>query len=211
MPVSEKWEPVEKTNTMDIREEVKALNLGSQIRQIRMRKRLTLRNISDLTGLSKPFLSQIENNLTVPPIATLLKISKALGVNIGQFFQEAPSPDRIVLVRQGERKKSLHRAYENSDKTGYGYESLAHPMTDKYMEPFMVEIEPRDENNLLFYNHAGEEFLFGLEGKTEFRAADKVIVIDPGDSLYFHADIPHALRGLGGKKSRLLAVLYSPR
>lgn len=195
---------------MDIHEEVKALNLGSQIRQIRLKKRLTLQNISDRTGLSKPFLSQIENNLTVPPIATLLKISKALSVNIGQFFQEAPSPDRIVLVREGERKKSPRRTYENPDKTGYGYESLAYPMTDKHMEPFIVEVQPREEKNLLFYNHAGEEFLFGLEGKTEFRAEDQVIVIGPGDSLYFYADIPHALRGLDGKSSKVLAIIYSP-
>ena len=94
---------------MDIHEEVKALNLGSQIRQIRNRKRLTLQNISDVTGLSKPFLSQIENNLTVPPIATLLKISKALGVSIGHFFQESPSPNRIVVVRYEDRQKAGRR------------------------------------------------------------------------------------------------------
>lgn len=195
----------------NIREEVKALNLGSQIRQIRYRKRLTLQNLSDLTGLSKPFLSQIENNLAVPPVATLLKISKALEVNIGSFFQEAPSPDRIVLVRRHERKKSMHRNPDNPAKVGYRYESLAYPMIDKHMEPFMVEIEPREESDLIFYNHSGEEFLYGVRGETEFRASDKVIVIGPGDCLYFHGDIPHALRALGKKKSVVLAVLYSPK
>lgn len=196
---------------MDIHEEVKALKLGRQIRQIRNRKRLTLKNVSDVTGLSKPFLSQIENNLTVPPIATLLKISKALGVDIGHFFQETPSPNRIAVVRYEDRQKAGRREQDNRFNMGYRYESLAHPMTEKHMEPFMVEIDARDENDLLFYNHAGEEFLFGLEGETEFRGSDRVIVIGPGDSLYFHSDTPHALRGLGGKKSKVLAVVYSPR
>lgn len=196
---------------MEIHEEVKALNLGSQVRQIRHRKRLTLQNLSDYTGLSKPFLSQIENNLTVPPIATLLKISKALEVNIGSFFLDVPSPDRIVLVRQNARKRSMIRNPDNPARVGYLYESLAYPMADKSMEPFMVEIEPRDEDDLPFYTHSGEEFLFGLEGETEFRASGRIIVISPGDSLYFHSDIPHSLRGLGGKKSRVLAVVYSPR
>lgn len=195
----------------DIHEQVKALNLGTQIRQIRHRKRLTLQNLSDRTGLSKPFLSQIENNLAIPPVATLLKISKALEVNIGSFFQEAPSPDRIVFVRHNERKKSLPRNPDNPAGLGYLYESLAYPMTDKSMEPFLVEIEPRDEKDLVFYTHGGEEFLFGLEGKTEFRAADRIIEIGPGDSLYFRSDIPHALRGLSGKSSKVLAVVYSPK
>ncbi|MBW2129230.1 MAG: helix-turn-helix transcriptional regulator [Deltaproteobacteria bacterium] len=196
---------------MDIHAEVKALNLGSQIRQIRLGKQLTLQDISNVTGLSKPFLSQIENNLVVPPIATLLKISKALGVSISRFFQGAPSPERIALVRRGERKKFSRPSPKSADRTGYRYESLAHPMAEKHMEPFLVEIEPRDKKDLVFYNHAGEEFLYVLEGKTEFRAADRVIVIEPGDSLYFHSDIPHALRGLNGKKSIVLAVVFSPR
>ncbi len=196
---------------MDIHEEVKALRLGSQIRQIRNRKRLTLQNVSDVTGLSKPFLSQIENNLTVPPIATLLKISKALGVDIGHFFQESPSPNRIAVVRHEDRQKADRREHDDRFNMGYQYESLAHPMTEKHMEPFMVEIDARDEDDLFFYNHAGEEFLFGLEGETEFRGSDRVIVIGPGDSIYFHSDIPHALRGLGGKKSKVLAVVYSPK
>lgn len=199
------------TLDMDIHEEVKALNLGTQVRQIRHRKRLTLQNISDLTGLSKPFLSQIENNLTIPPVATLLKISRALDVNIGSFFQETPSSDRIVFVKHGERRKSLPRNPNNPASLGYLYESLAYPMTEKHMEPFMVEIDARDEDDLLFYNHPGEEFLFGLEGETEFRGSDRIIVIGPGDSLYFHSDIPHALRGFGGKKSKVLAVVYSPK
>lgn len=196
---------------MDIQEEVKALNLGNQIRQIRKRKRLTLQNISDTTGLSKPLLSQIENNLTVPPIATLLKISKALSVGIGHFFQEAPSPDRMVVVRKKDRKILGRREQENPDNAGYQYESLAHPMSEKSMEPFLVEIEPRAADDLLYYNHAGEEFLFGLEGETEIRAFGRVVVIGPGDSLYFYSDTPHALRGLGGRKSKVLAVVYSPK
>ncbi len=196
---------------MDINEEVKALNLGTQIRQIRNRKRLTLQNVSDITGLSKPFLSQIENHLTIPPIATLLKISKALGVDIGHFFQETPSPNRIVVVRHKDRRKTSRHGHASSRNAGYQYESLALPMTEKHMEPFMVEIDARDENDLLFYNHPGEEFLFGLEGETEFRGSDQVIVINPGDSIYFHSDISHALRGLGGKKSKVLAVVYSPK
>lgn len=196
---------------MDIHEEVQALKIGSKIRKIRTRKRLTLQNVSDVTGLSKPFLSQIENNLTVPPIATLLKISKALGVELGHFFQEVSSPNRIAFVRYEDRLKSGRHEQDNRSNLGYRYESLAHPMTEKHMEPFMVEIDAREEDDLIFYNHAGEEFLFGLEGQTEFRGADQVIVIGPGDSLYFRSDMPHALRGLGGKKSKVLAVVYSPR
>lgn len=198
-------------SVMDIHDEVKALNLGNQVRQIRQRKRMTLQNVSDLSGLSKPLLSQIENNIAVPPIATLLKISKALSVNIGSFFQEAPSANRIVAVRKNERRRTLQREREGAARIGYRYESLAHPMADKAMEPFLVEIEPGEEEELSFYNHNGEEFLHVLEGKMEFRGGEQMITLEPGDSLYFDSSIPHALRGLGGKKARVLAVVYAPK
>jgi len=195
---------------MNIQDEVKALDLGTQVRQLRLRRSLTLQDVSDLTGLSKPLLSQIENHLAAPPIATLLKISKALGVNIGYFFQESNAGNRIAVVREEDRHPAMRRIYEEAATVGYSYESLAYPMLDKHMEPFLVEIEPRGEDELSFFNHRGEEFLFVMEGEVEFRGADQAISLKKGDSLYFDSTIPHALRGLRGKKAKVLAIIYTP-
>jgi len=96
---------------LNVKEEVAALNLGKKIRHLRNQQGLTLQVISDRTGLSKPLLSQIENNIAAPPIATLIKISRALGVNISHFFQEQAGEERIVVVRKNERlgvKKLSH-------------------------------------------------------------------------------------------------------
>ncbi len=193
-------------------DEARALNLGKKIREIRLKRGLTLQDLSKLTGLSKPTLSQIENNVTIPPIATLLKISRALGKHIGNFFQDdTPVTNRISVVRFEERQEVMGRMEQvEARRIGYRYESLAYHLSDKRMEPFIVEIEPIDENASIFYKHKGEEFLFVMEGELEFRGADKVITLRPGDSLYFDSEIPHALRGLGGKRAKALAVIYSP-
>ena len=194
----------------EIAGEVEALNLGNKIRQLRRKRTLTLQNVSDLSGLSKSLLSQIENSFTAPPIATLLKISKALDVKIGYFFQDPPVSSRISVVRHKERKETvpLH-SRANGTKVGYQYESLAHPMSDKNMEPFMIEVLPREADDMIFYHHKGEEFLFVLEGRIEFRGADRVIELDSMDCLYFDSNIPHALRGLGGKLARVIGVIYA--
>ena len=83
-----------------VKEEVAALNLGNKIRNLRKQRALTLQEVSDLTGLSKPLLSQIENNIAAPPIATLIKISTALGVKISHFFRDQEMNDRIVVVKK---------------------------------------------------------------------------------------------------------------
>jgi len=195
----------------EIEQNVRALEIGKSVRKLRIQNGLTLQNVSDLTNLSKPLLSQIENDMAAPPIATLLKISGALGVDISYFFQRNSVPDRISVVRRNEQREDMRLMRGQEAKAGYRYESLAYSMPDKQMEPFIVEIEPRSEDELAFYNHRGEEFLYVLSGSMEFRGADRIIKLGPGDSLYFDAGISHAVRGLGGKKVRALAVIYAPR
>ena len=194
-----------------IKEEVAALNLGNKIRNLRKVRALTLQEVSHLTGLSKPLLSQIENNIAAPPIATLIKISTALGVKISHFFQDPDMNDRIVVVRKDERysvKKLFH--HKDESKVGYRWESLAYPMVEKQMEPFIVEIEPGKEDELQYNDHTGEEFHFVMEGKVEFRTAEKTHVLEKGDSLYFDSSIPHALRGVDGMAKSLI-IIYAPR
>lgn len=196
--------------TTDIKNEVAALNLGSQIRNLRTQRGYTLEKVSNLTGLSKPHLSQIENDIVSPPIATLLKISGALGVKIGYFFQDSPSDNRIVVTRKEDRA-NVREGYRNREfsNIGYKYELLANQFIDKYMEPFVVYMEPRKEDDLIFNNHRGEEFVFVLKGQLEFHCGEKVLVLNPGDSLYFDAKIPHAYRGINDV-AQFVGVLFSP-
>ena len=193
----------------DIQDEVRALDLGSKIRQLRQKKRLTLQNVSDLTGLSKALLSQIENNNAAPPIATLLKISRALNVSIGYFFREDEPDQRIEVTRHDDSLEPSQRRHHLFETVGYTYKSLAQAMAEKHMDPFLIEIEAMDEDALQFFGHVGEEFLFVLNGEVEFRGAERVIALSRGDSIYFDSQIPHALRALGDGPARALVVVFS--
>lgn len=194
-----------------VKDEVAALNLGSKIRKLRKQRAMTLQEVSNSTGLSKPLLSQVENNIAAPPIATLIKISTALGVKITHFFKEQDQENRIVVVKKEQRygiKKLSHHDKELG--IGYRYESLAYPMVGKQMEPFLIEIEPRKDQDLSYNDHKGEEFLFIMEGAVEFKSADQAHRLDEGDSIYFDSGIPHALRGIGGT-AKAIAVIHTPK
>jgi transcriptional regulator with XRE-family HTH domain len=200
---------MEEPMTKDVKEELKELNLGQKIKTLRQRKGLSLQQITEKTNLSEPLLSQIEGEVVAPPVATLLKISKALNVNIGYFFQEEESGKRAVVVRKNERKQIFRRIHEDPSKIGYYYESLAYPKADKHMEPFQVKFEVKKKEDLLFFNHKGEEFLFVLEGQLEFNYENEIFTLEPGDSLYFDSGFPHAFRALGRKSALAIDVIYS--
>ncbi len=193
----------------DVKEELKELNLGQKIKNLRQRKGWSLQQMADHSGLSQPLLSQIESEVVAPPVATLLKIAKALKVNIGYFFQEGESGKKAVVVRKNERKQIFRRIHEDPSRVGYYYESLAYPKADRHMEPFLVQFEVKRKEDLLFFNHKGEEFLLVLEGQLEFSYEDETIILELGDSLYFDSSSPHAFRALGKKNALAVDVIYA--
>jgi transcriptional regulator with XRE-family HTH domain len=194
----------------DIKHEVKKLHIGRKIRELRKKSGLILQGLSDRTGLSKPLLSQIEKEMVSPPIATLLKISKALNIDIGFFFQDNYPEEKVVLVKKDE-SKVIDSRYFGREESGYYYEALAYKKSKKYMEPFLVEFKRKKAEKLSYFSHDGEEFIYLLEGVLEFRTENQQYILYPGDSLYFESSIPHAYRALERKNARALTVVYPVR
>jgi transcriptional regulator with XRE-family HTH domain len=193
----------------DISLEVKALKIGSKVRELRQKKHYTLQDVAAKTGLSKPFLSQIENDHVVPPVATLLKLARAFDVGLAYFFQDEVGIDRIAITRLDERVRVERRPHHRKGEVNYIYEALDTKKTNKHMEPFLVEFPVQDTSEMIFMNHEGEEFLHVLEGTLEFRSIDRVEVLGPGDSIYFESELSHSFRCLGEKPARAIVVVWS--
>lgn len=188
--------------------EVRELNIGRKIRKLRKDERLTLQDLSALSGLSKPLLSQIENDQVIPPLATLLKIAKGLKVGIHIFFEEEEDRQKFVLLRNADLKSSLRRTGNDSPRS-YLYHSLAPGMRQKSMEPFLVEFEAGNWDDSLLYKHEGEEFIYLLEGELEFHYGQEIMTLTPGDSIYYDSSEAHGYISLGNRKAKAVAVLYS--
>jgi transcriptional regulator with XRE-family HTH domain len=193
----------------DISLEVKALKIGSKVRELRQKKHYTLQDVAAKTGLSKPFLSQIENDHVVPPVATLLKLARAFDVGLAYFFQDEVGIDRIAITRSDERVRVERRPHHRKGEVNYIYEALDTKKTNKHMEPFLVEFPVQDTSEMIFMNHEGEEFLHVLEGTLEFRSIDRVEILGPGDSIYFESELSHSFRCLGEKPARAIVVVWS--
>ena len=74
--------------------------LGDQIRAIRKRQEITLKELAEKAGLSIGYISQIERGLTDPSLSTLRKISAALGVPTYLFLGSEGYPG--LTLRSGE-------------------------------------------------------------------------------------------------------------
>ncbi len=193
----------------EFRAEVKELQIGPQIRQLRQDRRLTLQDLSKETDLSKPLLSQIENEQVIPPLATLLRIAKALKVPLQTFFEEEDNTQKCLVVRAGDSNKLHRRPQHGGPPQPYLYHSLAYGKKHKHMEPFLVAFDPNQTSKPQPVQHAGEEFLYVLEGRIQLNHGSEAYVLEAGDSVYWDSNELHSLKALGDEVARGIAVLYT--
>jgi len=115
-------------------------DLGEFIRDQRMSSRLSLRRLSDLAGISNPYLSQIERGLRKPSAEILQHIAKALRIQAETLYVRAGileerEPDDLVgaILRQPYltegQKQALIRIYE----------SFRHENEDRLVAPVLDE------------------------------------------------------------------------
>jgi transcriptional regulator with XRE-family HTH domain len=189
--------------------EIEAFKIGKKIKELREKKRYTLQDLAAKTGLPKEFLAEIEKAEVVPPIANLLKLSKALHVGMSYFFQDRAGEEKIAVTRRHERVRMEGLPSHLKGEVDYIYEALEEKKTNTHMEPILVEFPILDTSELVFVSHEGEEFLHLLEGKLEFRTVDRVEVLEPGDSIYFESDISHSFRCLSESPAKAIVVVWS--
>lgn len=196
----------------DIKAQIMEFRIGEKIRGLRQQKRLTLQELSELTTLSKPLLSQIENQQVIPPIATLLKIARGLKVDIHFFFEDAGNRQKYVLTRREDVREDERapRAATNEISRPYTYHSLAQGLRHKHMEPFLVEFENKEWNDTLFFKHEGdEEFIYIIAGELDFHYNSEVLRMRAGDSIYYDSSQPHGWVAVGDGNAKAVAVMYA--
>jgi quercetin dioxygenase-like cupin family protein/ribosome-binding protein aMBF1 (putative translation factor) len=185
------------------------VNVGERVKAVREKRGLTLKDISQRTDIDIPVLKEIEDEAVAPPLGVVIKLAKALEMKMGYFISgEENMP--YTIVRRGDRKVISRYDSKKGKHYGYEYESLAPHKKDRHMEPFLVTLEPTDTDEERS-THDGQEFIYVLEGNMKVLYEDETYILEPGDSVYYDSTVPHLVKCHGGKKTKILAVLYAER
>jgi quercetin dioxygenase-like cupin family protein len=76
------------------------------------------------------------------------------------------------------------------------------------MQPFLFEVE-KGKVRRQALSHAGEEFVYVLEGEIKFRVGNIEYRLGPGDSLYFDSEAEHEVTPVS-KKALYLGIFHEP-
>lgn len=171
------------------------LEIGSKIRAIRNRKKITIAQMCEGTGLSKGFISNVENNNTSPSIQTLQTIANFLGVPLPYLLLEKQQHMRVV--RKAERTYSSFNQLKIEQVASKGG-----------LKMLLVEFPPgasMGEANA----HEGEECHLVLEGRVLAEQGEDSMILEEGDSFSWNASVPHFVKNIGEGKAVILLSIYS--
>lgn len=175
------------------------MDLGKKIRQMRNQKGLTQEELADRCELTKGYISQLENNVNSPSIATLTDILSALGSNLSEFFREE-AEEKITFSKE---------EFFEKDSDGVLWKWLIPNAQKNMMEPVLVEL--KDEGSRIEDNpHEGEEFGFVLEGRVTIYLGKRAYACTKGQSFYYKADKPHGIENRGKDRAKFLWISTPP-
>lgn len=124
-----------------------------------------------------------------------------LGVDIVDIISgESPKLTKCALVRKGE-------GYDITRRKSYDYKHLAFTFRNKKADPFMVTVEPKENEEIKLHSHDGQEFNYMVSGSLEFYFDNIVYELNEGDSIYFDSSVPHAMKAAGNQPAKFIAVV----
>ena len=186
--------------------------VGSKIKGIRESKNLSIEEIAESSGLSVEQNSSIENDQNLPSLGPLIKIARALGVRLGTFMDDNDALGPVVCrAEDRERDSSISFSNGATDARKHmEYHPLAQQKAGRHMEPFIIDINPSEQQEFKLSAHEGEEFIYVMDGEVEIEYGKEKYMLKEGDSIFYDSIVKHHVHGAPGKSAKILAVVYIP-
>lgn len=167
--------------------------VGAAIRNRRRHLNMTLADLAQKCGLSKPFLSQLENNKASPSLTSLMKVAEALDVDMGHFVSVPASQD---FVRRATAPVVLDLGLPVQ------YEKLTADHEGSALDASIVHI-PAGEGHP-FTQREGEGLWYVLSGELEMTVGNEKFILETGDSAHIDQRHPHKAQASDKGAVRLL-------
>jgi transcriptional regulator with XRE-family HTH domain len=178
--------------------------LGDRLARLRTERGLTLQQLSDLVDIPVSTLSKVQNHQATLTYGSLMKLSRGLGINISELFED----DVPAGSKAGRRIITRREQGSFNEVDTYDVEVLAADLLSKSMHPGVLVVLPEGEGDAeRLSRHPGEEFAFVLEGRVRIHSEDyKPVELEEGDSAYLDSASGHRYVSATDRPARILVI-----
>ena len=156
--------------------------VSEKIRELRLKKKMTLKDLGKKTELSVGFLSQIERGISSMTLVTLRKIADALEVDLKDLVD--------VGVKRSFMNRKDNQILLRMERSLISYIRLNGEFSERKMEPLILRVKP---NTLEAEEciHDGEEFYYVISGRAVFIIEDEEYIVNEGESIHYPSRLKH--------------------
>ena len=178
------------------------LIVAHNIRLLREKNKLSLDELSKLSGVSRSMLAQIERGDGNPTISTLWKISNGMKVPFDALTVRPEPPYEIVKLSE------IQPLLEDEGRVK-NY-SIFPDDEDRRFAVYYLELAPGSYWKSEPHLRGTTEFITVFCGTLEIQSGDKSSVITKGENIRFKGDTIHSYRNVGSETISLHMILYNP-
>ena len=176
--------------------------IGSNLKRLRTDRKLSLSNLSTLSGVSKVMIGQIERGQSNPTINTIWKIANGLKVPYTALIDEPVSKTMLV------KKDSAIRQCSEDGK----YRIFCSFSTERQrnFELFTVELDPQSSYTSDSHGENEKEYILVFDGELILETDNKKNILKSGDSIFFDASKTHIYINNSMTMIRMAVINYYP-
>lgn len=176
--------------------------VGPRIKAFRTARRVSLRQLADMTGTTASFISQLERNLCGANASTLMKIAAALDLGIDDLFAGGHGPMHKVLARSDRPVLPVNAGFTKT---------LVSRRPIHEFEVYSGHFEVGASTGTEAYVHGGRHEMFMvLKGTVELSLAEERFVMGEGDSIEYATTTPHRTVNIGAVPAEVLWIIAPP-
>jgi transcriptional regulator with XRE-family HTH domain len=178
--------------------------LGKRLREERVRRSFTLKQVEGKSGVSATHISQIERGITWPTVNALGKIAGALEMNISFFLEEVELPEVSMVSKN--REPVILREHPR-----VVMKPLTNGIPGGKLHFYMLEAAPAGDTEGFTTDHVheGDECGCVLNGHIQVKVDGQVFDLKEGDAIHFSATKAHGIRNVGDEVSRSIWTAMS--
>jgi transcriptional regulator with XRE-family HTH domain len=174
--------------------------VGANLRRLRGQRGLSLERLSQLSGVSRAMLGQIELGQSAPTINVLWKIASALGVPFSALITARGAVGPHVLRAEGAK-------HLTSQDGAFSSRALFPFDEPRRVEFYELRLVPGGVERADAHNPGTTENLVVASGAVEIEVAGKKELLGPGDAIVFEADAPHVYRNRADGETLMYLVM----
>lgn len=173
--------------------------LGHRLRALRLAHGYTLQQVGERSGLSRSFLSMLENGRTNISATRLQKLAGVFGLSLSDLLPDegARSPLHVVRAGEGEQLEGFPAGVAAT---------LLFRDPHRRVQPVLLALAPGAVNHNE-QGHAGDEFVFVLQGCLEVAVGEGGFTpLGEGDAAFYSGALRHSYRNPGERIAHVLTL-----